>query len=64
MAELLADFWLMLVVTSAVFGAAGYLFAKKTNRVTWHWICYGVLLNFLVLLLMAVVGPKTRRMAR
>jgi hypothetical protein len=59
----MADLWLTLVVTSAVFAAAGYFFATKTGRTPWHWALYGLIFNILVLVLMAVVGPKTRRIA-
>ena len=63
----MADVWLTLVITSLVFGGAGYLYAKKSGRDPVRWVALGVVLNARVLLAMIVVGgrsQKTRQFTR
>lgn len=53
----MADLWLVLVLTSAIFGLIGYAFAKKSGRNPVVWAALGVILNFFVLMIL----PKLKR---
>ena len=52
------NLWLIIVVTSAVFGIAGYIFAKKTGRDPRVWVVLGVFLNFVVLALLSIKSER------
>jgi hypothetical protein len=47
----MADLWLAYVITSAIFGLVGYVFAKKTGRNPAIWVTLGVVLNVFALIL-------------
>jgi uncharacterized protein (DUF983 family) len=53
------DLWLVIVVTSAVCGIAGYIFAKKTGRNPALWVSLGVFLNVIVLVLLSVRSGRS-----
>jgi drug/metabolite transporter (DMT)-like permease len=54
------DMWLALVLTSVVFGAAGYVFAKKTGRNPALWTVMGLLLNVVVVIFLAAKSNPNR----
>jgi len=54
----MADLWLALVVTSAICGLIGYVFAKKTNRNPVVWMVVGIVLNVLVLAVLSMLKSK------
>ena len=60
---LVADLWLVIVLTSAVCGVVGYVFAKKTGRNPVVWTTAGVVLNVVALLVLAMVGSRRRKQA-
>jgi drug/metabolite transporter (DMT)-like permease len=57
----MAELWLALVVTSAICGALGYAFAKKTGRNPAVWIVLGIVCNVFVLVFLPRV--KRRRLS-
>ena len=48
----MADLWLAFLVTSAICGFTGYLFAVKTGRNQLLWTAIGVFLNVFCLALL------------
>jgi hypothetical protein len=50
--------WLVIVVTSAIFGIAGYVYAKKTGRNPTLWLLLGVILNVLVVAFLSLRGTN------
>lgn len=52
------NLWLVIVVTSAVCGVAGYAFAKKTGRNAMLWSFLGVFLNVIILALLSIRRGK------
>jgi hypothetical protein len=48
--------WLVIVATSAIFGIAGYVYAKKTGRNPTLWLVLGVVLNILVVAFLSLRG--------
>jgi hypothetical protein len=55
----MADLWLVFVVTGAISGLAGYVFARKTGRNPAVWTAVGIILNILVLVVLPMF--KSRR---
>jgi hypothetical protein len=53
------DLWLVIVVTSAICGIAGYIFAKKTGRDPKLWLALGVFLNVLVIALLSMRSGRS-----
>jgi hypothetical protein len=49
----MTDLWLVLLVTSAICGVVGYLYAKKTGRNPGLWAALGVVLNVVVVAILA-----------
>jgi len=47
---------LVIVATSAIFGIAGYVYAKKTGRNPTLWLVLGVVLNILVVAFLSLRG--------
>lgn len=52
------NIWLVIVVTSAICGIAGYIFAKKTGRNPKLWATLGVFLNVIVLALLSIKSDR------
>jgi hypothetical protein len=57
----MTDLWLVLVVTSAICGVAGYVYAKKTGRDPLVWTLVGIVLNIFVV---AVLVGREKRINR
>ena len=57
----MADLWLAIVMSSAVCGFCGYVYASKTGRNLGLWTTLGVLLNILgfVLYQRGATGQKS-----
>jgi len=55
----MADLWLAIIVTSAICGFVGYLFAVKTGRNPTLWAALGIVLNVFALVVLSAV--KSRR---
>jgi hypothetical protein len=56
----MADLWLILVVTSAICGLAGYVFAKKTGRNPALWVTIGIVFNIIALVILMAVGGRRK----
>ena len=57
----MGDIWLVLVVTSAICGTVGYLFAAKTGRNPVLWVMLGVVFNVFGLALLSLVNSRRKR---
>jgi hypothetical protein len=57
----MGDLWLAIVVTSAICGTVGYLFAKKTGRNRVLWCALGVCLNVFGLAILSLVNSRRRK---
>jgi ABC-type uncharacterized transport system permease subunit len=57
----MSDLWLAIVVTSAICGFVGYLFAMKTGRNPVVWAVLGVVLNVIALAVFSMAGSRRRR---
>jgi len=54
----MADIWLAYVVTSAICGFVGYVFAKNTGRNPVIWIMLGVVLNVFAIVLLSMKDSR------
>lgn len=59
----MGDIWLAAVVTSAICGLVGYLFAKKTGRSPILWVTLGIVFNVFGLALLSMMNPRMKRPA-
>jgi hypothetical protein len=59
----MGDIWLVLVVTSAICGTVGYLFATKTGKNRVLWVMLGVVFNVFGLALLSMVNSRRKRPA-
>jgi predicted permease len=53
-----ADLWLAIVVTSAIGGLVGYVFARKTGRDAAVWTAVGIVLNVIILAIIPMLRPR------
>lgn len=57
----MADLWLAVVVSSAICGYVGYIFATRTGRNQFLWTALGVFLNVLGMTLYSKKLSRQRR---
>jgi xanthine/uracil permease len=60
----MTDLWLVLVVTSAICGIAGYVYAKKTGRNPELWAILGVVLNVIAVAILASKETQKEKPSR
>jgi hypothetical protein len=57
----MGDLWLAVVVTSAMCGLVGYLFATKTGRNPILWVMLGMVFNVFGLAFLSMMNSRRKR---